>query len=580
MKPPSPNAAQGIARSSKSPLTIDDLMTLVETGRELAAEVSLRTLLKSILTRACQLTNSPDASIILCDDRRGILYFAHAIGSKAKMVMERWGEHSSEGIPISGSKAGEVFTTGRSMVIASVAGDDKHFKGVDKETRKRTSSMVCVPLSETGNRLGVVQILNKRSGNYTQRDRVLLEHFATQAAVAIRNARLFEDLLGHMGLYASKEEGRGPMELWGELSRPACSEVLTVLFADMRCFTQFCHVVGHPERAQQLLNEYLSMLAATVIEYRGIVNKFLGDGLMALFRDGDHARRAVQCACRMQELFVELRDRWDEQINVPLGFLDLGIGITTDQVIVGSMGTDRIRDFTAVGTGVNLASYLKDQARNGQRILVDKRTFRAVRDIIGESEGPEPFEYRKPGQTVGIPYERYTIKSLKLPKSTSSVAVPARQAVIVDRSKDIFVSYSHKDKEWLEKFQIHLKPYARSGSLTFWDDTQIHAGKRWRDEINAALASAKVAVLLVSPNFLDSDFIASGELPPLLTAAERGGLKILWVPLSASSYDETEIEKFQAAWDPTNPLDSLTSSAQNRAWVTLCKKVKTAVAGR
>jgi hypothetical protein len=282
----------------------------------------------------------------------------------------------------------------------------------------------------------------------------------------------------------------------------------------------------------------------------------------------------------MQELFVELRDRWDEQINVPLGFLDLGIGITTDQVILGSMGTDRIRDFTAVGTGVNLASYLKDQARNGHRILVDKRTFRAVRDIIGESEGPEPFEYRKPGQTVGIPYERYTIKSLKLPKSTSFVAVPARQAAIADRSKDIFVSYSHKDKEWLEKFQIHLKPYARSGSLTFWDDTQIHAGKRWRDEINAALASAKVAVLLVSPNFLDSDFIASGELPPLLTAAERGGLKILWVPLSASSYDETEIEKFQAAWDPTNPLDSLTSSAQNRAWVTLCKKVKTAVAGR
>lgn len=142
----------------------------------------------------------------------------------------------------------------------------------------------------------------------------------------------------------------------------------------------------------------------------------------------------------------------------------------------------------------------------------------------------------------------------------------------------VFVSYSHFDHEWMERLQIHLKPYVRELGLAIWDDSKIVPGSKWRGEIKKALEAAKVAVLLVSPEFLASDFIAERELPPLLKAAKNDGVRILWVPIRHSSFNETEIGEYQAVQEPSVPLASLPVHQQDEVLVTVCKQIKIAAA--
>src|SRR4051812_1040643 len=127
----------------------------------------------------------------------------------------------------------------------------------------------------------------------------------------------------------------------------------------------------------------------------------------------------------------------------------------------------------------------------------------------------------------------------------------------------VFISYSHADKEWLERLKRHLKPLEREGRLDCWDDTHIRPGDDWKQEIQNALDTAQVAVLLISADFFASDFIDENELPPLLAAAESKGVRILPVILGASRFARNpSLARFQAVPASDRPLNAMPRAEQ------------------
>src|SRR6187455_1505224 len=93
--------------------------------------------------------------------------------------------------------------------------------------------------------------------------------------------------------------------------------------------------------------------------------------------------------------------------------------------------------------------------------------------------------------------------------------------------RNVFISYCHADAGWLDRVKVHLRPLARRTALDIWEDSRISPGQEWREEIAKALARARVAILIVSADFLASEFVVSNELPPLLHRAAQGGLLVL-----------------------------------------------------
>jgi hypothetical protein len=141
----------------------------------------------------------------------------------------------------------------------------------------------------------------------------------------------------------------------------------------------------------------------------------------------------------------------------------------------------------------------------------------------------------------------------------------------------VFISYSHKDAKYLEQLVEHLTYYERNNLLEFWSDKKITAGAQWLVEIKRAIEYAKVAVLLISPSFLASKFIAENELPPLLHAAQKEGAIILPVIIRPSNFEDTELANFQAVNSPTMPVAKMKGYQRDEFWAKLVTDISKAV---
>jgi hypothetical protein len=148
------------------------------------------------------------------------------------------------------------------------------------------------------------------------------------------------------------------------------------------------------------------------------------------------------------------------------------------------------------------------------------------------------------------------------------------------RRTTVFVSYCHKNRRWLDRLRVHLTPYDRRGDLDLWDDTKIAPGDRWSSSIGEAIDRAAASIVLISADFLASDFVAVHELPKLLHKAERAGARIL--PIFVEPCDlanHPELASFQAVNSPKKPLAETSRVDAERVLVRTVEAIATILSG-
>lgn len=137
----------------------------------------------------------------------------------------------------------------------------------------------------------------------------------------------------------------------------------------------------------------------------------------------------------------------------------------------------------------------------------------------------------------------------------------------------IFISYSHQDKMWLEEIKKYLKVLEHNHKMIIWDDTEIKVGNNWKNEISQSIKRSKVAILLVSSNFIASEFIAKKELPNILKSARKEGLIIFNVIIDVCTYQLTELSAFQCLNNPEYPLEDLELRERKKVLVKLATEL-------
>lgn len=177
-------------------------------------------------------------------------------------------------------------------------------------------------------------------------------------------------------------------------------KTVTVMFADMRGFTRLCLDI-EPELVIRMLRECFGKLISIARANDGVIDKLIGDSLMVVWGNPvyheDHAEKAVEAATEMQAMMRNLRSKWKSKLGVDI---DLGIGINTDEVVVGTIGSEEYCDYTALGYGVNIASRIERGCPGGE-ICISRQTAELL-DGHYKCEFMGRFEYKNVKEEIEV----------------------------------------------------------------------------------------------------------------------------------------------------------------------------------
>ena len=273
----------------------------------------------------------------------------------------------------------------RVALLSQDAAADEQFAGVDSIVSQGVRSTICAPLlTESGVHGALYADRLDPFSAFKPDDLELVSAVAAQTAIAVENVRAHERLAREEVARANYSRFLPEYVVTQMLENPdsfklgGVLQTITILFADIRGFTRISEHAP-PEKIVQLLNRYFSAMTDIIFAHGGTLDKYLGDGLMALFGaptvTPNDAANALSTAVAMQRRLIGINLELSEEGFPEIG---IGIGLHTGEVTVGYIGSERRSEYTAIGDAVNTASRLESNAKGGQ-ILVSEATAKAAR---------------------------------------------------------------------------------------------------------------------------------------------------------------------------------------------------------
>ncbi len=308
----------------------------------------------------------------------------YQIGAKTR---EASFEKLTEKLTVSRTITKKVMSEGVA-ILSQDAKTDKQFQGAESIVSQGVRSTICAPLITQSNVHGVIYADRLDPFAAFSPDHLeLISAVAAQTAVTVETVKAHKRLAreevarANYGRFMPEYVVKQLLEDPDSFKLGGVNQTITVLFADIRGFTAFSEK-ENPERVVGLLNQYFSVMSEIIFDHGGTLDKYIGDGLMALFGAPTATIadpvNAVMTAVTMQKQLVELNDELTSTGFAPVA---MGIGLHTGEATIGYIGSEKRSEYTAIGDTVNLAARLESNAARGQ-ILISEATAKAAGDIF------------------------------------------------------------------------------------------------------------------------------------------------------------------------------------------------------